>query len=114
MGSIVLAHPGQLAILRFIEGDFSGVAYKPTVSYLIDEIAGQFTVMPNSISVYDPPSQYGTTVTPASYSPNRWYFGSTGQLARCRHIQVRVDFGTTPNPDELFNLTIFGRLLVEL
>ncbi len=113
MGGIMLAHPGQRALLKFIEADFSGVSYRPTVSYLLNEISGTFT--PFTLNpVFDPPVLYGTTITPSSYSPNRYYFAGTGSLAVCRHLQVKVDFGTTSNPDELYNMTIYGRLVVEL
>jgi hypothetical protein len=112
MGSIMLAHPGQLCILKFLEGDFSGVKYQPTISYLLNEISGTFTAM-STVPQFDPPSLYGTSLSPQSYSPNRYYFSGTGSLARCRHLQIKVDFGETGNGDELFNLTIFGRLLVE-
>jgi len=113
MGAIGLAEPGQLAILKFIEMDLSGQSFKPTVSYLLDEISGTFT--PFILNpVFDPPSLYGTTITPASYSPNRYYFAGQGSLSRCRHMQIKVDFGQTSNGDEIYNLTIFGRLFVEL
>lgn len=112
MGSIMLAHPGQLAVLKFLEMDMSGTSYRPVVSCLLNEISGTFTPMA-SIPQFDPPSLYGTTITPTSYSPNRYYFASTGKLARCRHLQIKVEFGATPNPDAIYNLTIFGRLFVE-
>ena len=113
MGSVVLAHPGQLAILRFIEMDCSGVNYQPVVSVLLNEISGNFQVLPTT-DVFDPPSLYGTTISPTSYSPQRWYFASTGSLARARHIQIKCDLGTTSNGDEVLSLTIYGRLMVEL
>lgn len=116
MGSITLAHPGQLSILKFLEFDFSGIKYQPTVSYLLNEISGTFTPFVNGINntpQFDPPSLYGDTITPSSYSPNRYYFNANKFVARCRHLQIRVDFGVTSNPDELYNLTIFGRLMVE-
>lgn len=112
MGSIMLAHPGQLAVLKFLEMDFSGVSYRPTVSYLLNEIAGSFTPF-SAPPVFDPPSIYGTAFAPTSYSPNRYYFAGNASLARCRHLQVMVDFGTTSNGDEMYNMTIFGRLMVE-
>jgi hypothetical protein len=112
IGAITLAHPGQLALLKFIEFDFGGVAYKPTVSYLLNEISGSFT--PFSLDpVFDPPSLYGTTITPASYSPDRYYFIGNGSLARCRHLQIRVDFGTNAVGNEMFSTTIYGRLMIE-
>ena len=116
MGSIVLCHPGELGLLRFLEADFSGVDYKPQVSYLLNEISGTFTpfVLNSGNPVFDPPSLYGTTITPQSYSPCRYYFAANGSLARCRHLQIKVDLGTTSNGDEIYNLTIYGRLVAEL
>jgi hypothetical protein len=113
MGSIMLAHPGQRALLKFVEADFSGVSFRPTISFLLNEISGSFIPF-TANPVFDPPILYGTTITPSSYSPNRYYFSSTGSLAVCRHLQIKVDLGTTSNGDELFNMTIYGRLVVEL
>src|SRR6266704_361846 len=112
MGSITLAHPGQLAILKFMEFDFSGVSFRPTVSYLLNEISGGFTPF-TAVPQFDPPSIYGKTVTPSSYSPNRYFFLGNASLARCRHLQLKVDFGTTSNGDEMYNATILGRIMVE-
>jgi hypothetical protein len=114
MGGIMLAHPGQRALLKFIEIDFSGVDFSPTISYLLNEISGSFTPFTADAEVFDPPSIYGTTISPTSYSPNRYYFASNASLAVCRHMQIKVDLGTTSVGDELYNLTIFGKLIVEL
>jgi hypothetical protein len=112
MGSVMLVHPGQLAVLKFLEMDYNGHSFRPTVSFLLNEIAGTFT--PFTLKPqFDPPSIYGTTGVPGSYSPNRYYFSGTKSLARCRHLQIKVDFGKTSNGDELFNLTMFGRLMAE-
>lgn len=113
MGSIMLAHPGQIAVLKFVEADFSGVGYQPTISFLLNEISGSFTPF-TLVPQFDPPQIYGATLAPGSYSPLRYYFAGTNAVARCRHLQIKVDFGSTSNGDELFNLTIFGRLWVEL
>ena len=112
MGSISLAHPGQLALLKFMEFDMSGVNFQPTVSYLLNEISGTFVPF-TAAPQFDPPSIYGKTVTPTSYSPNRYYFLGNASLARCRHLQLKIDFGMTPNGDEMYNCTIFGRLMIE-
>ncbi len=113
MGNITLAHPGQLALLKFCEFDFNGTTINPTVSYLLNEVAGTFVPFTTK-PLFDPPSLYGQTITPGSYSPLRYYFASNASLARCRHLRLRVDYGTTPNGDELFNATIYGRIIVEL
>ena len=110
MGSIVLAHPGQMAILGFIEADFSSTCI-PTVSFLLNEISGGFTAFTSS--VYDPPDLYGTTGAPTSYLPYRYYMGQTRVAAKCRHLQIKVDFGSTSTQDQIFNLSIFGALYQE-
>jgi hypothetical protein len=112
MGSIQLVNAGQISILKFLQADFSGFQYKPTVGYLINEIFGSFTEFTLDPQP-DPPSIYGSTIFPQSYSPNRYYFSGTGSLARAKNIQIYVDFGVTSNPDEIFNLTLFGRTFVE-
>jgi hypothetical protein len=112
MGSLVLCAPGQIALLNFIEADFSGASYVPTVSYLLNEISGSFSSFVQS-PVFDPPSLYGMTIAPASYSPNRFYFAGDGILARARHLQIKVDFGSTAVQNEIFNLTVYGRLYIE-
>ncbi len=111
MGGIMLTHPGQRALLKFIECDFSGISYRPTVSYLLNEISGSFTAFVGT-PVADPPSVYGANAA-ATYSPNRYYFSGNGGIAVARHLQLKVDFGTTANGDELYDLTIYGRLVVE-
>jgi len=112
MGSIMLVHPGQLAVLKFLEMDFSGRSFRPTVSFLLNEISGEFFPFTQNPQ-YDPPSIYGNTGVPGSYSPLRYYFSATKSLARARHLQIRVDYGKTSVGDELFNLTVFGRLMSE-
>jgi len=112
MGNITLAHPGQLALLKFVEFDFSSTNFRPTISYLLNEVSGTFTPFTKAPQ-FDPPSLYGATITPTSYSPNRYYFSGNASLARCRHLRLKVDFGTTSTGDELLTATIFGRLMIE-
>jgi hypothetical protein len=117
MGSITLVHPGELAILKFLEFDFSGKQFQPTISYLLNEISGTFTPFVNNMNgvpQFDPPSLYGETIIPQSYSPNRYYFNSNADVARCRHMQVNVDYGETAVGDEVYTMTIYGRKVVEL
>jgi hypothetical protein len=116
MGSIMMSKPGELALLKFLEMDFSGVGYQPIVRFLLNETSGTFTSFvngANGVPQFDPPSLYGATISPTSYSPNRYYFNSTASLARCRHMQIQVDYGATANPDELYNMTIYGRKVIE-
>ena len=112
MGAITLASPGQIAILKFLEIDFSGVNFQPQVSYLLDELSGDFTPFTDA-AISDPPSLYGPNSHPATWSPNRYYFSGTGSLARCRNIQIKVDFGKTSNQDSTFALCLYGKFIVE-
>jgi hypothetical protein len=112
MGAITLASPGQISILKFLECDFSGEAFRPTVSYLLDELSGSFTTF-TLAPISDPPSLYGPNGHPLSWSPNRYWFAGTGSLARCRNIQIHVDFGMTSNPDAMFATTLYGKYVVE-
>jgi hypothetical protein len=114
MGAITLAHSSQIALLKHVEFDFSGVNFQPTVSYLLNEISGTFTSF-TALPVFDPPSLYGgRNVVPSSYSPLRYYFLSNASLARCRFLQVKVDFGSTSTGDEMYTMAIIGRLMVEV
>jgi hypothetical protein len=112
VGALMLAHPGQTALCKFLEFDFAPEEVEPEVSYLMDEISGNFTSF-IAEPEFDPPARYGATLSPASYSPLRFYFAGTGQMARCRHLQVTVDFGTDSNPDEMINMTVYGRQQIE-
>ena len=110
VGSLMLCLRGEIALLKFIESDFALVTTNPTVSYLLDEISGvfsPFTLTP----IFDPPSLYGTQLSPLSYNPLRYYFNGTGNLARCVNMQIGIDFGTTANADECFNLSVYGAIV---
>lgn len=106
IGSIFLAHRGELALLKFIEADFVLATTAPTMSFLLNEISGSYTNFTSGI--FDPPSVYGATTGPASYNPLRFYFSQTQSIARVIHMQIGVDFGTANRADEIFNLTIYG------
>lgn len=113
IGSLVLAHPGQLAELNFITSDFVKVGTSPLLSFLLNEISGAFTAF--GTPQPDPPSLYGTTGAPTTLFANRYYFSPTQASAWCRHMQIKVNFGTTDTAmNELLTLTIFGAHYQEL
>jgi hypothetical protein len=126
MGSIVLAHSGQMAELDFVEMDFMKVGSQPTVSVLLDELSATngatFEKISNSF-VSDPPKLFGPTATPDTMWMNRYYFGQTTvdnggdqtpQTAWCKHLQIKVDFGSTDTvQNELLAFDIFGALFQE-
>ena len=125
MGNIVLAHPGQMAELAFVEMDFTQLGTQPVVSVLFDELGATngaaFEKISNSF-VSDPPKLYGPTAVPDTLWMNRYYFGQTETAegeqepitAWCKHMQIMVDFGNTDEVEnELLAFTIFGALFQE-
>jgi len=117
IGSIVLAHPGQLAELGFVTMEFANQG-SPTVSYLLNEISGSFHQFTTSVS--DPPLVYGTTTAPSSYSPNRYYFEQTVDTNQLpppllvRHLQLQMNYPAENFFHELYAFTIDGALHAEL
>jgi hypothetical protein len=116
IGSIVLAHPGQLAELGFMTMEFAKQG-TPTTSYLLNEISGSFHQF--DLSVFDPPLIYGTTITPGSYTPNRYYFQSnvdTGQNPPpllVRHMQIKINYPAENFFHEMYSFCINGALHAE-
>ncbi|HET7150878.1 MAG TPA: hypothetical protein VFI60_05670 [Candidatus Acidoferrum sp.] len=108
MGSIVLAHPGQIAAVKFIEADFAKVGTSPTVSTLFNEISGTFSSLISSVS--DPPLIYGAAGSPSTLFANRYYLSQNRNVSLCRHLQIKVDFGNDTVQNEANNLTIYGRI----
>jgi hypothetical protein len=62
----------------------------------------------------DSPMVYGLTLTPNSVFANRYYFvqpisGKSPQASCCRHLQIKIDFGSTDIvQNEILSLTIWG------
>ena len=109
LGSIVLAQPGQLAEVAFITTDSVKIGTAPNLSIQLDEIApysaGYFESLPNTLVVPDPP-QLSTSL---SLYAHRYWLSNTRQPALCRHMQVRVDWGSTDRvQNELLSLSIYG------
>jgi hypothetical protein len=124
MGNIVLAHPGQMAELAFVECDFTQVGSQPTVLVLLDELSATNGAAFESISnefISDPPEMYGPTATPKTLWMNRYYFGQTSPgnpnnepiPAWCKFLQLRINFGNDTAQNELQAFSIFGALYQE-
>lgn len=117
IGSIVLAHPGQLAELGFLTMEFAKLG-SPTVGFLPNEISGTFSQFDSA--VFDPPLIYGVTGVPASYAPNRYYFQqnvNTGQNPPpllVRHMQIKVNYPAENFFHELYSFCIDGAMHAEL
>src|SRR6185312_8459695 len=104
LGSIVLAQPGQRAIVSFITTDAMAVGTEPTLAIQLDEIA------PISAGYFENLTQYVPDPTELNASNSvyaqRFYLSQTQQPAWCRHLQIQVNFGSDTVKNELLSLTI--------
>lgn len=119
IGAIVLAQPGELAELGFVETDYTKTANVPSIYVLIDEIDGALAAFGALASyVSEPPLLYGATGAPVSLYSNRYYFkqtvaGANPQPAYCRFLSVLIDYGTNSNANEILTMTLYGSIKVE-
>lgn len=123
VGSIVLAHPGQLAELGFLTLEFSK-AGSPQTAYRLNEIADPAPWQTFTSKLYDPPEVYGNTAVPQSYNPYRYEFkqsvnnpsglNKTPPALLARHMQMRVSYPAENAFHELFSFCIDGALHAEL
>jgi hypothetical protein len=107
LGSLVLAHPGQLAEVQSISVELPNLGTVPTVSVRLDEIDGPFEDLP--FSVNDP-----APLAPSnSVLSKRFYLTQGGQPTVCRHMQIKLDFAAEAFQNQLYTLSIFGALLAK-
>ena len=114
IGSIVLAQPGQVAIVPFITTDCVQVGSPITLGILVDEALPYYTgpidILKNWVS--DPPNLPEST----SFWSQRFYLSEAEETtATMRHMQVQVNFN--PNDqvqNELQTITVFGAFLQEI
>ena len=107
IGSLVLAHPGQLAALDFITTDAPAVGTPLVPSVLLDEIEGTFERLPRSIP--DTPMKEPSR----SLYATRFYFDQSSRPAVCRHMQLKVSWPAENKANELYTLTVYGGYLTE-
>lgn len=106
VGSLVLAQPGQIALVESLTTDSVAVGTPISLAVQLDEIAplssGYFEGLLNYVP--DP-----TELSPSlSVYAQRFYLSQTQQPAVCRHLQVEVNFGTDTVQNELLSMTLFG------
>jgi hypothetical protein len=112
LGSMVLAQPGQIALVESFTTDSVKVGNPITLSVQLDEIApitdGYFEFM--NLYVPDPPQ-----LSPSnSIYAQRFYLSQTQKPAVCRHLQLEISFGLDVVKNELLSLTAFGGFEQEL
>lgn len=106
MGSINVCNPGQIAGLTFVNLRSVRTGTTPAVSFLLNEISGNFLSFPQAQAY--PWQIYGRTGQPTSLFSNAYYFRPTGVPALAEHLQVKVAFPAENFANEALSLTIYG------
>jgi hypothetical protein len=111
-GNLVLAHPGQMALVAFMTIKAVKVGSEPKISVLLDELYGQantpvFAVLQNP--VLEPPRLAESTTL---YSLRYWFI-STQEPCWCQHMVWKIDFGTDTVANELLEFGVFGKWVSE-
>jgi len=111
IGSVVLAQPGQVAVIGFITTESVRVGTPLTLGLLVDEALpyyqGPFEILKKWEP--DPP---GLKESRSFYS-QRFYLNEMKDAAACRHIQIQVKWAAENYANELNSLTVFGGYLQE-
>lgn len=107
IGSLVLAQPGQLAVLNSVVLELQQVGSIPNVSLLLDEISGTFEQLTQSVT--DPPK----LIPSQTVMSRRWYLSQGNESYMCRHIQLKVSWPAESFKNELLTLTEIGALINE-
>jgi hypothetical protein len=116
IGSVVLAHPGQVALLDFLSTYCVAAGSRPTVSVLLGEIGGHAEMLIKggtlSIAVPEPPEN-GPAEATTIYN-DRWWMSATQQSALCQHLQIEIAWPAENEPNELLSYALFGAHYQEL
>jgi hypothetical protein len=106
MGSIVLVHPSELALVLFFTLESSAIGSHPVVGVLLDEIAATVAVPFADLTAYvpDPP----VLVAAQTVYNDRFYISETQQPAVCRHLQVKVTWPQEAAANELLTWSLIG------
>jgi hypothetical protein len=106
IGSFVVAQPGQIAGMTFVNIRAIRIGTSPIVSFLLNEINGAFTTFPEAQAY--PWQIYGATGQPNSIFSNAYYFRDAGIPALAEHFQVKVNFPAENVQNEVLSLSLFG------
>lgn len=102
LGSLVLAQPGQLAMVDFITADSIKTGTALSIGVLIGEISGDFENL--SDPTLDPPN------LPAAKTLYnlRFWLSQTLEPAVCRHMQIQVSWPAENYASEILSLSPVG------
>jgi hypothetical protein len=106
-GSIVLAHPGELAALAFVTLEAKKIGSRAALSVLLGEIYGTPAA---PFETLGRTRQDPTNLPPSNtlYS-DRYHFMQSQNPAWCRHFQMDIAWPAEDAANELLTFTIFGQ-----
>lgn len=108
VGSLVLAHPGSVAIVDFITTDAIATGARIVPGVVMDQInTSGFTALNQNEP--DPPG----LVTAGSLYADRWYLSTSQQAALCRHMQIQFTWVSENFGNELLAYAIYGAIVPE-
>lgn len=106
IGSIVLAQPGQVAMVDFITTDSVKIGNPLTLQVQLDEIG------PASDGLFEPLTNWVHDLTEIGSNQTvygqRFYLSQTLMPAICRSLQIMIDYGADTVQNEVLNLSLFG------
>jgi hypothetical protein len=106
LGSLVLAQPGQLALVHFITTESQTIGTPLSLAVQLDEIAPVSSGYFEALTLYEPdPPQLEPS---NSVYAQRFYLSQTPHPANCRHLQIQINWGTDTVKNELISLSLFG------
>jgi hypothetical protein len=112
IGSLVLAQPGQVAEVAFVTIDSVNLGTPLTLGILIDEALPYWTGPFETLKGWEP--------DPPGLPPSRSTLGQrfylselTDQAALCRHLQIRLNWVTEAQANELLSMTVYGAFMQE-
>ena len=112
LGSLVLAQPGQLALVHSITTDSQAIGTPLSLAIQLDEIAPISSGYFETLSIYEPdPPQLEPS---ASVYAQRFYVSQTQEPACCRHLQIQINWGTDTVKNELLSVSVYGGFDQEL
>jgi hypothetical protein len=109
IGNIVLAQPGEIAIVESIVLEARKVGSAPTPAVMLGEIGSPGTFETLTESVTDPPQ----LEAPQSLYSLRFYLMQGAAPIKCRDLQVKISWPAEPFENELLTMTIYGAIEVE-
>lgn len=106
IGSVVLTHPSELAMVLFLTTEAVAVGSHPDLSVILDEIEASIAVPFASLGAFvaDPP----VLVAPQTLYSDRFYISQTQKPAVCRHLQVKVTWPAEIAANELLTWSVIG------